>query len=168
MAKNHYRLRFLDRIHHLPRGEVVLGRSEECHVQLEGDLVSREHARIRVSDHGVTLLDLGSKNGCFVNGSRVRHSKALEHGDRIRIAFFDLTFEVISRTHSSPATLQLLYCVGCSAALTSEMRFCIHCGTRVAREVRKGGCPGCGAGVTPHMRFCTMCGGELCLLGQTA
>lgn len=164
MAKNHYRLRFLDHIHHLPRGEVVLGRSEACHVQLEGDLVSREHARIKVSDRGVTLHDLGSKNGCFVNGSRVKDPLQLEHGDRIRIAFFDLTFEVIPRMHSSPATLQLLYCVGCSAALTSDMNFCVHCGAQVPGEARKGGCPGCGAGVTPHMRFCTMCGSELCLV----
>ena len=48
------------------------------------DMVSRKHAKITTDDHVVTIQDLGSTNGTFVNGEKVRKAD-LKDGDRILI-----------------------------------------------------------------------------------
>lgn len=64
--------------------EVIVGRSSEVDLVLVEDLVSRRHARIAVEDGVVTLQDLGSTNGTFVNGQRVKKARLAE-GDRILV-----------------------------------------------------------------------------------
>jgi pSer/pThr/pTyr-binding forkhead associated (FHA) protein len=46
--------------------------------------VSRFHARLTVTDAGVTIDDLGSKNGTTVGGTRLASSATLRDGDEIR------------------------------------------------------------------------------------
>jgi DNA-binding winged helix-turn-helix (wHTH) protein len=48
-------------------------------------LVSRLHARIVVSESSVTIEDLGSRNGTFVNGRRLDALSPLASGDEVRI-----------------------------------------------------------------------------------
>jgi hypothetical protein len=48
------------------------------------DMVSRKHAKIVTDDLGVTIHDLGSTNGTFVNGEKVATLK-LKDGDRILV-----------------------------------------------------------------------------------
>jgi pSer/pThr/pTyr-binding forkhead associated (FHA) protein len=48
------------------------------------DMVSRKHAKITTDDQVVTIQDLGSTNGTFVNGEKVRKAE-LKDGDRILI-----------------------------------------------------------------------------------
>jgi DNA-binding NtrC family response regulator len=56
--------------------------------------VSRSHAVIRYDDQALTVEDLDSKNGTFVNGERVRCSQ-LEAGDRICFGSVELTIEAL-------------------------------------------------------------------------
>lgn len=67
-----------------PEGEVLIGRGAELPVPLADDLVSRKHARLTIRGNQVTIEDLGSTNGTFVNGVRVK-SAQLRTGDRILI-----------------------------------------------------------------------------------
>jgi pSer/pThr/pTyr-binding forkhead associated (FHA) protein len=60
-------------------------------VRLDSSKVSRRHARVLVRDGGVTLEDLGSKNGTFVRDARIRQAVTVQPGDVIRIGGFRLT-----------------------------------------------------------------------------
>lgn len=53
-------------------GSVRLGRSRTNALVLRDDSVSQTHAEIFVQDDGVSIVDLGSKNGTWVNGARVQ------------------------------------------------------------------------------------------------
>jgi pSer/pThr/pTyr-binding forkhead associated (FHA) protein len=63
---------------------VRIGRHHSCHLQIDDDLVSREHARIEERAGNWYLEDCGSTNGTQVNSQRV-DATALECGDLIRI-----------------------------------------------------------------------------------
>jgi pSer/pThr/pTyr-binding forkhead associated (FHA) protein len=64
--------------------EIVIGRSSDLDMVLVEDMVSRKHAKIVVSAQRVTIEDLGSTNGTFVNGEKVQQSR-IKEGDRILI-----------------------------------------------------------------------------------
>lgn len=52
-------------------------------ITLDDPLVSSHHARLEVDAGAVTLLDLGSKNGTFVDGVRIEAPAAIADGSRI-------------------------------------------------------------------------------------
>ncbi|EYF00630.1 FHA domain-containing protein [Chondromyces apiculatus] len=79
------RLRYLAHDLEVPFGEFVIGRSADCQLSLDDPLVSRRHGLLTVSDSGVTVEDLGSRNGVFVNGTRISGRKAIADSDRITI-----------------------------------------------------------------------------------
>lgn len=56
-----------------------------CWLILDNDRVSRYHARFQMRGDVLSVEDLGSRNGTFVNGSRLASEKTLEAGDEVRI-----------------------------------------------------------------------------------
>lgn len=80
-----YALRFDGRALPLGYGVFILGRSASADYRVDGTAVSRQHARLTVSDQGVFIEDLSSRNGLFVNDVLVRRSVPLDPGDRIRL-----------------------------------------------------------------------------------
>ncbi len=73
----------------------TIGRTRENTVCLNfSPLVSRQHAIIRCHNgYQYQIIDLGSRNGTFVNDQRVVLPRTLENGARIRIANNELIFE---------------------------------------------------------------------------
>ncbi|MHB1462085.1 MAG: FHA domain-containing protein [Armatimonadota bacterium] len=64
---------------------VAIGRDASCQLQLTEDtLVSRRHARLEPRNAAWVVIDEGSSNGTFVNGSRVQES-AIKPGDILTI-----------------------------------------------------------------------------------
>ena len=52
---------------------VVIGKDDEvCDLRLDDPHVSREHCRIQVTDQGVRVEDLGSRNGTIINGTPIK------------------------------------------------------------------------------------------------
>ena len=75
----------------LAKPSVTIGRLPECDVVVDDAGVSRQHARIRRTESGFVLTDLGSTNGTMVNGDPIQEH-VLEHGDRITIGETELEF----------------------------------------------------------------------------
>ena len=68
----------------LAAGSIVIGRGSGCDVVLADSGVSREHARIEVDGGTVTIHDLKSRNGTWVNGE-LKESATLQPGDEIAV-----------------------------------------------------------------------------------
>ena len=83
--------------------EFIIGRAESGEGRLGDDPeLSRRHARVaRDGDGGLTIEDLGSANGTFVNGAPVRERQALKVGDSVRVG--RTTLELTHPGRPSPA-----------------------------------------------------------------
>jgi DNA-binding winged helix-turn-helix (wHTH) protein len=68
----------------LDDGEHLVGRGPDAAVSLPSASVSRHHARIIVTRQAVIVEDLGSKNGTWVRGKRIKKPNVLTDGDDIR------------------------------------------------------------------------------------
>jgi diguanylate cyclase (GGDEF)-like protein len=78
------------------QSELVIGRGRETDIRIQGDGISRQHAKIRVAADGVHFEDLNSTNGSFVNGERVQGLCPLQDGDKIQLGsatILKLTFQ---------------------------------------------------------------------------
>ncbi len=64
--------------------EIIIGRSSDLDMVLVEDMVSRRHAKIVTTDSEISIQDLGSTNGTFVNGEKVSRAR-LNEGDRILV-----------------------------------------------------------------------------------
>jgi type II secretory pathway predicted ATPase ExeA len=72
-------------------GHVLIGRGDQCDIVVERPIVSRHHALVIYSPSGISLLDLGSKNGTFVDGRRV-NQHLLKNGDLIGVGDCTITY----------------------------------------------------------------------------
>src|SRR5579863_5062241 len=62
-----------------------LGRHPNNTIQLLDKIVSKEHCILEQRDGHFILRDLGSLNGTYINGDRVRGETSLKHGDEIAL-----------------------------------------------------------------------------------
>src|SRR2546423_2427675 len=70
----------------------LIGSGEECQLMVRGERVDPLHAYFEVHDDGtVSLHDLGSAGGTFVNGARVEGVTAIHGGEEIRVGDTILT-----------------------------------------------------------------------------
>lgn len=64
---------------------LVLGRSRDSNIQINDQMVSRRHCEIANYGDGLSIFDLKSWNGTYVNGTRITGVTPLRSGDRISI-----------------------------------------------------------------------------------
>ena len=69
-----------------------IGRGEDCQLRPRSEMISRRHCEILVEEGATKVRDLGSRNGTFVNGERVKGERQLKTGDRLKMG--PLEFEV--------------------------------------------------------------------------
>lgn len=82
-----------EQIFELCDGSNSIGRTKNNDVFVLHKSLSREHARVVLEGGKATVEDLGSKNGTFVDGQRI---KSLELGNSHLIKFGDLTFSFVT------------------------------------------------------------------------
>lgn len=89
----------------LPEGVSRVGRERDADVWVGHPSVSREHARIEVTDGRATLEDLGSKNGTWRGTDRITGRVELKDGDDVRFGTVAIVYRVTamgSTTQTAP------------------------------------------------------------------
>lgn len=86
---------------HLP---VNVGRTSESPVCINDDSISRSHCQIYLSgDETLMVRDLGSMNGTYVNGTRIRQAHSLVPGDELQLGSVLFRIDYNSDTDPGPA-----------------------------------------------------------------
>lgn len=66
----------------------LIGRGTDCDLQLNDTVISRHHCVLTQRSGKITLADLGSSNGTYVNSQRLVSQTNVKSGDEIRIGAF--------------------------------------------------------------------------------
>lgn len=98
---------------------ITIGRSEECSVVVNDAKISRIHAQLVQDDEGVvSVVDLGSTNGTWVNGNRIVGEMRLSPNDKVRIGSTQLPWQTyINNTPSQQVQPEMSH----SAAATTVL-----------------------------------------------
>jgi pSer/pThr/pTyr-binding forkhead associated (FHA) protein len=78
----------------------LVGRSDECHLRPNSELVSRNHCQFTIDGNTLRLRDMGSSNGTIVNGERISDETVINDGDLVQIG--PLGFQVIVAYETAP------------------------------------------------------------------
>jgi phosphoserine phosphatase RsbU/P len=97
----------------LEEGTFRVGRGRTSDIWLRDPSVSREHAELIVEGRRVTLRDLGSHNGSWVNDQRIEQPTSLSSGDRLRFGDQELSLvdpqgTMVQRAVTAASTDELL------------------------------------------------------------
>jgi hypothetical protein len=74
-------------------GGLTIGRSSDCDLSLQDTYLSTRHARVDNDEGDLSIEDLGSTNGTYVNQELVRGRTHLERGDIVQVG--GVLFEVV-------------------------------------------------------------------------
>jgi len=88
----------------LEDGKYVVGRDDRAEIIIPNPTVSTRHAEIAVNGDEVTVSDLGSSNGSFINGTRLEGSTAIRisPSDDIQFGSARVAIEVDTKRTSKP------------------------------------------------------------------
>jgi pSer/pThr/pTyr-binding forkhead associated (FHA) protein len=76
----------------LTKAETRLGKGPDNDIVLGDQAVSSNHALIRLDGEKYMLIDVGSRNGTFLNNERLSEARALKNGDIIKLGHCRVTF----------------------------------------------------------------------------
>lgn len=94
----------------LRHAETVVGRRRDCGVRVVSSDVSRRHCLLSFQDGYLTVQDLDSINGTFLNGQRVTGRQVVRPGDRLEVgpavflAEYELSQDAMSRIEQLAAS----------------------------------------------------------------
>lgn len=85
----------------LPEGAQVVGRTKEVPIYLDDTSVSRNHALLERMGSTITIRDLKSRNGIYLNGQKLQpdEERTLSHCDEVRVGIY--TFRVLFQEMSA-------------------------------------------------------------------
>jgi hypothetical protein len=90
------------RVERLSLAVIKLGKVPSAHLKLDDETVSRMHAIIEVNGPGdVSIIDLGSTKGTFVNGQKVNKAR-LQSGDTIVVGETRIEFAISAGDEDEP------------------------------------------------------------------
>jgi hypothetical protein len=77
----------------LPKGRILIGRNPASDIVLDHPSISSRHCEFKSEGDRVTLQDLNSTNGCFIDGKRVTEA-VLNDGQVLRLGAITMSFEL--------------------------------------------------------------------------
>src|SRR5215468_7048471 len=86
----------------LADGVTTLGRHDDCLIRIKSSQVSRRHCELLEVGGKLTVRDLGSSNGTFVNGKRVLGQQPLKAGDELTVGAITLRVVTLGRQDAAP------------------------------------------------------------------
>ncbi len=90
--------------HEIGESAIVIGRDPSCDLFFVNQKLSRRHARVEPGPDGARLVDLGSRNGMWVNEERVGE-RWPQRGDAIRLGGLRIGFEEDGPPSEPPAII---------------------------------------------------------------
>ena len=63
----------------------IIGRDRDCHLRCNSDVVSRHHCALIVEENYIAVIDFSSKNGTYVDGTRVLREQELHTGSLLSV-----------------------------------------------------------------------------------
>jgi two-component system response regulator AtoC len=95
-------------LHQLPgAGKVIVGRSEAADLRIDDASVSRQHACVTLDGDRITIDDLGSQNGTFVNDTKITGEHVLHANDVITIHKTTLILHTTATAATAAVVLEM-------------------------------------------------------------
>ena len=89
-------------------GAITVGRGRDADLVLTDELVSRHHAQVTASGSGAVVVDLGSRNGTFVNGEVVHGPTRLVPGDQLQLGVTLVELRSATQIAERPSAVHLV------------------------------------------------------------
>lgn len=77
----------------LKKNKFIIGRASDCTLRAGSEAISRHHCALLRRDGVVSVRDLGSRNGTYVNDKRIESETKLANGDKVRVGPLEFVFE---------------------------------------------------------------------------
>lgn len=84
------------------RHDIVIGRGSDCNLRLSAPQVSRRHCFLRVGRDSVSVTDLDSSNGTYIDGARINAGKRCDVVDGAQLALGPIRFIIHMRAETVP------------------------------------------------------------------
>lgn len=101
--------------------KILIGREDDCDIVIPNRQVSRHHARFSMTENGVVLEDLSSKNGTHYNGQPLNQPILLRDGDIVQIALAQ-QFVYLSSDATLPLDLDLDFAASMTNPANTRLR----------------------------------------------
>lgn len=93
------------KVFELQNDATLLGRGKDCDITIPGNHLSRKHAQILRHNDYLTVMDLDSANGSYVNEVRISGEQVVRPGDRLRFDVY--SFRVQGPAQNSVGTTEV-------------------------------------------------------------
>ncbi len=91
----------------LQAASLTVGRDKSADLYLDNRALSRKHAKLEKKGAAIWVADLGSQNGTFVNGERIREPRALKGGDIIEVGRYQLHIDGVEEAAANTPVITL-------------------------------------------------------------
>lgn len=86
----------------LKKDKFVIGRAKDCTLRAGSDAISRHHCALMKSVEGISVRDLGSRNGTYVNEEKIAGETPLKDGDNLRVGTLEFRFDAAQAKSKKP------------------------------------------------------------------
>ena len=117
-----------------PEVVAVAGRQPGNAIVVDDLMLSRRHAQFAWDGEGFTVEDLGSANGTFVNGQRIKARHRLVDGDEVRLDQRRFKFQLV-QSGAALAAAASETIVAPSVARTAGTRLLVRAGPDAGQEI---------------------------------